>query len=136
MWSVFVDKFIAFTFYGKWKSTLYGTKGKDRYGGEIRAKPPERLGVACGGLICGVPAALTGFGYFLFRQRGTKVFGASATDEDVEAFCGSTAAMGVTSIEISDGNDLITKRTLSAIGKLFWLIKIKITAAKNFDGMW
>ena len=92
--------------------------------------------MTCGGLICGVPAALTGFGYFLFRRRGTKVFGAAATDEDVEAFCRSTAAMGVTSIVISAGNDLITKRTLDAIGKCFWLTKIKIRVAKNFDGTW
>ena len=99
--------------------------------------PLVRVGVTCGGLICGVPAALTAFGYSLFFRRGTKVFSAAATDEDVEAFCSSTAAMGVTSIEIGDGNSLITKRTLDTIsGKCFWLTKIKITGATSLDGTW
>ena len=69
----------------------------------------------------------------LFSQRGTKVFGATATDEDVEAFCSSPAAMAITGIKI-EVNEHITNRTLRAIGRCFWLTKIEITNCKNFDG--
>ena len=98
-----------------------------------RLTPLERVGWACGGLICGVPGALARFGYLLLYQRGTKVFDATATDEDLEAFCNSPAALAVTSIKI-DGNDLITKRTLRAIGQCFWLTKIEIEGCTKLDG--
>ena len=100
----------------------------------LKDTPPlERVKKACGGLICGVPWALAGFGHYLFAQRGTKVFDATATDEDLEAFCSSPAALAVTSIKI-DGNDLITKRTLRAIGQCFWLTKIEIEGCTKLDG--
>ena len=99
-------------------------------------KPLELVAVTCGGLICGVPAVLTVFGYFLFAERGTKAFSAKTTDEDVEAFCSSTSALAITSVQVSEGNNLITKRALDAIGQLFWVTKVSITKAKNFDGAW
>ena len=96
-------------------------------------KPLQRVVWACGGLICGVPGALARFGYLLLYQRGTKVFDATATDEDLEAFCNSPAALAVTSIKIV-GNNLITKRTLRAIGQCFWLTKIEIEGCTKLDG--
>lgn len=95
--------------------------------------PLLRVGLACGGLICGVPGALARFGYLLLYQRGTKVFDATATNDDLEAFCNSPAALAVTSIKIV-GNDLITKRTLRAIGQCFWLTKIEIEGCTKLDG--
>ena len=100
----------------------------------LKDTPPlERVKKACGGLICGVPWALAGFGHYLFAQRGTKVFGATATDDDVKAFCSSSAALAVYSIEIH-GSGLVTKRALDAIGQCFWLTKIEIRGCKNLDG--
>ena len=89
--------------------------------------------LTCGGLICGVPGWLAGFAYYLFSQRGTKVFDATATDEDIEAFCSSPAVMAITGIKI-EVNEHITNRTLRAIGQCFWVTKIEITNCMNFDG--
>ena len=115
VWSIFKDEFIR-----------QGLCDKDM-------PPLGRVVLACGGLICGVPGALAGFGYLLLYQRGTKVFDATATDEDLEAFCNSPAALAVTSIKIV-GNNLITKRTLRAIGQCFWLTKIEIEGCTKLDG--
>ena len=115
VWTVFKDGFIAQGVCGEYTEL------------------PERVVYSCGGLICGVPGALAGFAYYLFSQRGTKVFDATATDEDIEAFCSSPAVMAITGIKIIS-NEHVTKRTLRAIGQCFWLTKIEITYCKNLDG--
>jgi len=115
VWTVFKDDFIA-----------QGVCGKDQ---DLLAS----VVVSCSGLICGVPGALAGFACYLFSQGGTKVFDATATDEDIEAFCSSPAVMAITGIKI-DSNEHVTKRTLRAIGRCFWVTKIEIKNCKNFDG--
>ena len=95
-----------------------------------------RGGTACGWLICSPLAAFAGalgFGYGLFTQSSTKTFDANSTDEDIEAFCISPAAMAYTCIAINQ-NGNVTNRTLVAIGRCFWLTKISITDCDNMDG--
>ena len=95
-----------------------------------------RGGIACSWLICSPLAAFAGalgFGYGLFTQSSTKSFDANSTDEDIEAFCISPAAMAYTCIAI-DQNGNVTNRTLVAIGRCFWLTKISIISCKKMDG--
>ena len=97
---------------------------------------PEQGGFACGWLICSPLAAFAGtlgFGYGLFAQSTTKTFDMNSTDEDIEAFCLSPAAMAFTCISIKQ-NGNVTNRTLVAIGRCFWLTKISITSCENMDG--
>ena len=96
-------------------------------------KPLDRVKRACVGLICGVPWALYSFGYLLFYQLGTKVFDNTATDQDVETFCNSPAALAVICIKIV-GSDFVTMRTLDAIGRCHWVTKLEITNCPNLDG--
>jgi hypothetical protein len=93
----------------------------------------ERTAYACSGLVCGGGAALIGFGYGLFAQSTTKTFDANASDEDIEAFCISPAAMAFSAIDIKM-NSNVTKRTLVAISRCFWLTKVVITNCSNMDG--
>ena len=103
-WAEFVDGFIGRGFQGKededgYTGYLFGIEFSKERGGRGTTTAFTKFKLACFGIICGIPSLVFFFIYKLCSSQ-KKTFPANATDDDIENFCKSPAAMAVTGISL------------------------------------